>query len=303
MQALAAVTGAFGFTGAAITRQLISSGQQVRTLTGHPDRANPFGKQIEVARLAFDDPGELTLSLEGCDVLFNTYWVRFTYGAASFDQAVANTKTLLRAAERAGVRRIVHLSITNPSLDSPFPYFSGKAQVEEAIRESRLSHAILRPAVIFGTGDILINNIAWLLRNLPIFGVPGDGAYQLQPVYVEDVAKLAISVSQEQTNSVKDAVGPEVFRYTDLVRLIAKSVGTSARLLHVAPWTTHVLSRALGVFLRDLLLTREEIDGLMANLLVSSGAPTCPTKFSDWLRENSSQLGETYASELARHYR
>jgi NADH dehydrogenase len=298
-----AVTGAFGFTGAAITRQLLATGRKVRTLTGHPERANLFGEQIEVARLAFDDPEELALSLEGCETLFNTYWVRFTYGSASFDQAVANTKTLLRAAERAGVRRIVHLSITNPSLDSPFPYFSGKAQVEQAIRESRLSYAILRPAVIFGPGDILINNIAWLLRNLPIFGVPGDGAYQLQPVFVEDVARLAICASLGQSNSVKDAVGPEVFPYTDLVRLIAESIGTSARILRVAPWTTHVLSRALGVFLRDLVLTREEIDGLMANLLVSSGSPTCPTKFSEWLRNNSRQLGQTYASELARHYR
>jgi NADH dehydrogenase len=303
MQALSAVTGAFGFTGAAITRQLLASGRQVRTLTGHPERANPFGDQIEVARLAFDDPDELTRSLEGCETLFNTYWVRFTYGSTSFDQAVANTKTLIRAAESAGVRRIVHLSITNPSLDSPFPYFSGKAQVEQAIRESRLSSAILRPAVIFGTGDILINNIAWLLRNLPIFGVPGDGSYQLQPVYVEDVARLAICAGLGQSNSVKDAVGPQVFPYTDLVRLIAESIGTSARILRVAPWTTHVLSRALGVFLRDLVLTREEIDGLMANLLVSSGSATCPTKFSEWLRDNSRQLGQTYASELARHYR
>jgi uncharacterized protein YbjT (DUF2867 family) len=303
MQGLSAVTGAFGFTGAAITRQLLSSGQHVRTLTGHLDRANPFGNQIEIARLAFDNPEELTRSLEGCETLFNTYWVRFTYGSASFDQAVANTKTLIRVAERAGVRRIVHLSITNPSLDSPFPYFRGKAQVEQVIRESRLSYAILRPAVIFGMGDILINNIAWLLRNLPIFGVPGDGAYRLQPVYVEDLARLAICASQGQTNSVRDAVGPEVFCYTDLVRLIAESIGTRARILHVAPWTTHVLSRALGVFLRDLLLTREEIDGLMANLLMSSGAPTGPTRFSDWLQDNSRQLGQTYASELARHYR
>jgi uncharacterized protein YbjT (DUF2867 family) len=303
MSSFNVVTGAFGFTGNAITRLLLANGSRVRTLTNHPDRANSFGLQLEIAPLAFDNPDSLRRSLEGADTLFNTYWVRFNHGRETFDGAVRNIATLVRAAEQAGVRRIVHISITNPSIESPFPYFRGKAQAEQIIRESRLSHVILRPTVIFGPDCILINNIAWGLRRLPVFAVPGDGSYRLQPVFLDDLAKLAVCAAQQSENLVLDAVGPEIFGYEEFVRLIAAKIRRRARILHVSPAIALWMSRALDLFTRDILLTREEIGGLMANLLVSSALPTCEARFSTWLAANADHLGQTYASELARHFR
>src|SRR5579863_8916269 len=154
------VTGAFGFTGQYIARRLLDSGRRVRTITGHPQRLHGLGNRVEVAPLDFRDRSGLVESLRGASVLYNTYWVRFTHGGATFDQAVANSRLLIEAAKEAGVGRMVHLSIANPSLDSHLPYYSGKAQVEKAIVDSGLSYAILRPTVIFGAGDILIYNIA-----------------------------------------------------------------------------------------------------------------------------------------------
>ena len=121
-------------------------------------------------------------------MLYNTYWVRFNYGSFSHAAAVENTLALFAAARQAGVGRVVHLSIANPSEDSPLEYFRCKARLERALRESGLSYAILRPTVLFGGQDILINNIAWMLRRLPVLGVFGDGRYRLQPIYVDDLA-------------------------------------------------------------------------------------------------------------------
>jgi NADH dehydrogenase len=303
MSDLNIVTGAFGYTGQAITRHLLASGSRVRTLTNHPNRENPFGPQLEIAPLAFDNSESLRRSLEGADTLFNTYWVRFNHGNESFDRAVRNIAALVRAAEQAGVRRLVHISITNPSLASPFPYFRGKAQAEQIIRESRLSYAILRPTVIFGPGGILINNIAWGIRGLPVFAIPGDGSYRLQPVFLDDLAKLAVCAAQKKNNIVLDAVGPESFSYEELVRLIAAKIGRRARILHVSPMLALGMSRALDLFTRDILLTREEIGGLMANLLVSSAAPAGETRFTDWLTANAGFIGQSYSSELTRHFR
>ncbi|MFQ5595180.1 MAG: SDR family oxidoreductase [Anaerolineae bacterium] len=297
------VTGAFSYTGKYITRRLLSMGKRIKTLTGHPNRPSPFGEQVSVAPFNFDKPAELAKSLVGVSTLYNTYWVRFGYEQTTFYHAVRNTLTLFRAAQEASVRRIVHISITNPDENSPLPYFKGKAVLETALQESGLSFAIIRPTVLFGGDGILINNIAWFLRKFPLFAVPGSGEYRLQPVHVEDLAHLAVEAGYQNANIVMDAVGPETYTYADLVRLIAQTLGSRARIIHAPAAVTLRLAKILGFILRDVVLTREEIDGLMAGLLVSDDPPTGETRFSVWLKQNADTLGRRYASEVDRHYR
>ena len=297
------MTGAFGFTGKYLTRRLLSMGKRVTTLTGHPDRQNPFGDQINVAPLDFGSFNDLVKSLRGATDLYNTYWVRFSYGKVTFDQAIQNTKTLINAAKEAGVGRIVHISITNASTESPLPYFRGKGIVEKAIMDSGLSYAIIRPTVIFGAGDILINNIAWFLRRFPVFPVFGSGQYRVQPVYVKDVAAIAVREAARDADTIMDAVGPETFTFEQLVRLIAERVHSRARMIHMRPGLALLFSRLVGYVRKDVILTRDEVEGLMSNLLVSPGPATAETRLSHWLDRNAGSVGTKYASELDRHYR
>jgi NADH dehydrogenase len=297
-----AVTGAFGYTGKYIARRLVNMGKAVITLTGNTDRANEFGSLVKAFPFRFDDSEAMAVSLTGADTLYNTYWVRFDRRDETHDRAVRNTIALIRAAKIAGVRRIVHISITNPTLDSILPYFRGKALLEDEIRLSEISYAIIRPTVIFGVEDILINNIAFLLRNLPAFIIPGDGGYRLQPVYVEDVARIAVDAGQQSENVTVDAVGPEVFQFEQLVRLVAKTVESGTFLLNGPPGLALLAAKVLGLALADVTLTSDELKGLMANLLVSDSVPTGQTRFSNWISENAGTLGRRYASEIARHY-
>jgi NADH dehydrogenase len=244
----------------------------------------------------------MAAAISGAHTLYNTYWVRFDRRDETHDRAVRNTIALIQAAKIAGVQRIVHISITNPSLDSDLPYFRGKALLEEEIRQSQLSYAIVRPTVIFGAEDILINNIAFLLRKLPAFIVPGDGRFSLQPNFVEDVAQIAVEAGRRHENMTIDAVGPETYQFEQLVRLIAKTLGSRARLLNGPPWLALLASRVMGLALADVMLTRDELKGLMANLLVSNSVPTGPTLFSNWILANVTTLGKRYASEIGRHY-
>jgi NADH dehydrogenase len=296
------VTGAFSYTGKYITRQLLSMGKRVRTLTGRSGHEKFFGSQVTTSPFNFDNLSLLTESLRGAATLYNTYWVRFPHGQVTFDKAIENTKTLIKAAEAAGVRRIVHISITNPSQESPFPYFRGKALVEKAIIHSKLSYAIIRPTVIFGMEGILINNIAWLLRKFPIFAIPGSGGYQIQPVYVEDMAKVAVSAGHNDDNLVIDAIGPEVFTFDELVRLITEKIHSRAKVIHVSPMLALFLARLIGYAVRDVVITKNEIQGLMSNLLVSKSPPTGQTCLSDWLEQNADRIGVSYISDLQRHY-
>jgi NADH dehydrogenase len=297
------ITGAFSYTGKYATRLLLDGGYQVRTLTFHPNRENPFGARVQIFPYNFGRPDELQQTLRGASTLINTYWVRFPHGESTFEAAVKNTRTLIKTAKDAGVQRIVHVSIANPSIDSPLGYYRGKAQVEEAVMESGLSYAILRPTVIFGVEDILINNIAWFLRRFPVFGIPGDGLYRIQPIYVEDMARLTIDAVEQQQNFVLDAVGPETYTFEELVRVISEEVGRPVPLIHLLTPLAFLSTLITGWSVGDVVLTWEEYRGLMSNLLVSEQPPSGQTRLSQWLADNRDRIGMCYASEVARHYR
>jgi uncharacterized protein YbjT (DUF2867 family) len=297
------VTGAFGFTGRYLAQRLLDRGLRVRTLTGHPGRPSPFGDRVEARPFRFDDVAALAEDLRGAAVLYNTYWVRFPRGRVSFDAAVRNSRGLFDAARRAGVPRVVHVSITNPSIASPYPYFRGKAEVERALQETGVSYAILRPTAMFGHEDILFNNIAWLLRKLPAFTIFGDGRYRIQPVAVDDVAALAADAAMKTADLILDAVGPETYTYNDLAALIRRHVKSRARVVHVPPALGLLGAGAIGRAVGDVVVTYDEVHGLMDGLLVSDQPPTCPTRFSDYVAQHAGEIGRTYESEVKRHYR
>ncbi|PYC65346.1 epimerase [Streptomyces tateyamensis] len=295
------VTGAFGYSGAAIASALIAEGREVRTLTGHPGRA-PAGSQITVHPLAFDDFPALVTAMAGATTLYNTYWIRFAHGGRDHGQAVSHSRVLFRAAREAGIRRIVHLSITNPSLDLPFPYFRGKAQVEQDLAATGVPHAILRPAILFGGNDVLVNNIAWLLRRSPLFAVGDRGDYRIRGIHVDDLARLCVAHGRGRETTVVDAVGPERPTFRELVEAVRGAVGSRSRIVRVPGAAVPVLTRALGLAVRDVLLTRDEYRAMAAGLADSDAPTTGPTAISTWLADHGSVLGRRYAHELGRHF-
>jgi uncharacterized protein YbjT (DUF2867 family) len=296
-----AVTGAFSYSGKYITRRLLERGEEVITLTGHPNRPDPFGGRVKAYPLDFEE-ASMAGSLQGVDVLVNTYWVRFDKDQNTQPRAVENTRKLVKAACAAGVKRIVHISITNPSAESPLPYFWGKAANEKAVIDSGLSYAILRPTVLVGDEDILINNIGYLLRRFPLFLLPGDGSYRLQPVHVDDVAALAVEAVYSPDDYIVDAVGPDIFTFREMVQLIGEKIGTRRTLLPIPPGLALLAAQVISLFVKDTVLTPEEVDGLMADLLVSKDPPLGRTRLADWLETNKDKVGKKYASEIRRHY-
>ena len=298
------VTGAFSYSGSRIAELLIDSGREVGTLTHHPDREHPLRARVQALPYRFEDPVALARSLEGITTLYNTYWVRFERGRTTFANAVANSRALFEAARRAGVARIVHVSIANPSIDSPLPYYRGKALVEQALAESGVPYVIVRPTFLFGGGrDILANNIAWILRRMPLFVVPGDGRYLVQPIHVDDLARICLQVSHGRSGVITDAAGPDTMSFDELVRAIREAVGRRTPILHAPPAAMAVLARALGLVVRDIVLTADEIRGLTAGLLISHQPALGHISFVEWLKEEGPALGRAYANELGRHFR
>jgi uncharacterized protein YbjT (DUF2867 family) len=295
------VTGAFSYSGGAIARLLMSSGRRVRTMTGHPERA-PEGSPIEAHPLDFADHRGMVSSLAGATTLYNTYWVRFAHADTDHDHAVSNSSKLFDAAVDAGIQRIVHVSITHPSVDAPFPYFRGKALVEEALARTGIPHAIVRPAILFGGDDVLLNNVAWLLRHLPVFAVGGTGSYRVRGIHVDDLARLCVDKGGERDDSVTDAVGPERPTFLEMVSSIRTAVGSRSPILPLPGPLLPLVSKVLGVFLHDVLLTSDEYRAMAAGLADSEGPATGTTALSTWLADHGDQLGLDYANDLHRHF-
>jgi NADH dehydrogenase len=295
-----AVTGAFGYSGRYIAQRLLDAGHSVITLTNSLRRENPFGDRVAAFPFNFDNRVALAESLAGVDALINTYWVRFDHALFTHDEAVANTKTLFAAAKRAGVRRIVHISITNPDLHSALPYFRGKAELELALQSLGVSHCILRPTVLFGREDILINNLAWGLRHLPVFAVFGDGEYRLQPIHVDDLAAACVDQAAGSENQIINAIGPETFTYRGLVETVRATLSLIRPILSLPPEIAYLGCRALGIFTRDVVITRQEIEGLMEDRLYVDAPPLGATSLTHWIKANRQTLGLHYTSELNR---
>jgi len=295
-----AVTGAFGYSGKYITLRLLAQGCTVHTLTNSPQRYNSFGEQVVVHPFHFNDPARLAATLQGVSVLYNTYWVRFNHRQFTHAEAVRNTRILFEAARLAGVERVVHVSITNPRRDLGLEYFSGKAELEQALVDSGMSYAILRPAVLFGKEDILINNIAWALRRFPVFGLFGDGSYGIQPIYVDDLAGLAVEQGRERNNLILNAIGPESFSYRELVTTIGRIIGKPRRLISLPPRLGYLVARGIGWAVGDVFLTWDEIQGLMAGTLAVDTPPSGATRLTEWAGQHAATLGMHYTSELAR---
>ena len=295
-----AVTGAFGYSGKYITHRLLDKGHRVITLTNSGNRMNPFGDKVQAFPFNFDQPDKLVENLKGVSVLYITYWVRFNHKTFTHSDAVKNTTTLFESAVKAGVERIIYVSITNPSVNSHLEYFSGKGKLEEVLKNIGVSYSILRPAVLFGKEDILINNIAWALRYFPVFAVFGEGQYRLQPVFVDDLAQIAVEQGNSRENTVINCTGPETFTYRGLVVTIGRIIGKQRRVISVPPWFGYWISRFIGSIVNDKFITREEIDGLMADLLYVDTPPAGTTKLTDWVRDHTDTLGRKYSNEQAR---
>jgi NADH dehydrogenase len=296
------VTGAFGYTGSRIAERLIDAGREVVTMTRRAPGTHPL--ETRVGRIPYEFHEEkLAENLAGVDTVYVTLWMRFPRGSSTWAEMVDNVARLARASASAGVRRLLYVSVSNAAHDSTTPYFRAKAAAEDAVRASGVSYAIVRPTLLYGPTDILINNMAWTLRRLPVFGIPGDGRYRVQPVLVDDVADLCISLAHTVETTEVFACGPETLEFRDIVRVVREAVRSRALVIHLPPPLVLVATRFIGVLVRDVVLTRDEIRELTESLLVSPEPPTTPTKFSDWIAANAATIGRRYSSELERNFR
>jgi uncharacterized protein YbjT (DUF2867 family) len=120
---------------------------------------------------------------------------------------------------------------------------------------------------------------------------------------VEDVADISVQSGLAETDEVIDAVGPETFTFEELIRLIARTIGSRVLFVHVPPAAALAAAGAIGRIVGDVVVTTDELRGMMAELVTTEGPATGTRSLTDWLRYNADVVGKRYASEVSRHYR
>ena len=299
---IVSLTGAFSYTGRYIAKKLASEAIPFRAITNHARPELFPDLNIPVSLLQFTNSELMVEAMEGSDVFINTYWIRYPYRSLTHEKAVENIQFLIDCAKKAKVKQLIHISVTHPSEDSSLSYFRGKALAEKAVRESGLDYFILRPSLVFGLEDILINNIAWLLRTFPFFALPSPMNYSAQPVYACDVANAVFDVLLSEKSGTRDVVGEEVYLMDELVRLISVAISHPKRILLMPKPLTLLFVRFLGLLLHDRVLTIDELQGLMENRLISQEAPLGKTSFRSWILQEGSKLGKRYTNDFSRFY-
>lgn len=296
---LAVITGAFSYIGAAAARSLLQRGFRIHTLTNR--RPPPHSDRITSAPLRFD-AAYLAQQLRGADVFVNTYWVRLPFQGQTFASAADSCKTLISAASAAAVPRFVHVSVSNASLSSTLGYYREKAVVDEAVRCSGLSYAIVRPTLVVGPNDVLTANIAWFLRQFPVFPVPEGGSYRLQPVTLDDTGRIIADAALAREDQDIDAAGPVTWTFREYVQLLSRACRANAWIVGTPSWMALGALRMIEPLLGDVILTREELIGLQQELLVSHAPPLGAESVESWLMEHGPHIGKTYVNDVRRHF-
>jgi uncharacterized protein YbjT (DUF2867 family) len=267
------VFGGTGFVGRRVARHLSDLTATVRVASRHPARAE--GGDVEQIVADAHDERSVEAAVAGADGVVNAISLYAEHKGDTFHAVhVEAAARIAMIAQRAGVKRLVHLSGIGADAASASPYIRSRGEGEAAVQAAFPGAVVIRPAVMFAPDDAFLTTILGLLRTLPAYPLFGDGRTRLQPVYVDDVAAaIAQALRQPQRPSpIYELAGPRVYSYEELLRTIARAAGLRPVLVRI-PFAFWDAAAGLAEFLPRPPLTRNQVELMQIDTTASDGRP------------------------------
>jgi len=273
------VFGGTGFLGHRIVRHLRLSGFCVRVGSRHPDRGHallgPDDAQLRSVKVDIRDQPSVADALIDAYGAVNAVSLYLEQGRETFHSIhVESAQRVAAQAQRAGVKKFIHVSGIGADLRSQSLYIRKRGEGELAVREAFAEAILIRPAVMFGPDDAFLTTILTLLNRLPFFPMFGNGQMRLQPVYVEDVAQAIAKILQRQQAGpdMFECGGPRVYSYEELLRAVASAAGIKITLFPVpfAAWGAVAL---ISEMLPSPPITRNQVELMQIDSVPRAGTP------------------------------
>ncbi|HXR24984.1 MAG TPA: NAD(P)H-binding protein [Candidatus Binataceae bacterium] len=270
-----AIAGGSGFIGRAIVRRLAAiPGLTVRVLTRDPVKARvrlaAEGK-VDFVSADVNDPARLATVIAGADTIINAvqfdgYPIEKPSRGLTFNRVdYGGTVSLIAATKAAGVPNFIYISGAAADERSPNPAFRAKGRAERALRDAGLAFTILRPSLVYGPEDRVVNGLAKAIRMMPVMVVPGSGQQKLRPLLVDDLAAcVALAIGGRGRNGIYEVGGPDPMTFDELVRLVMEITGHKRPIIHV-PENLLLVAGAVAEKLPGALFSRDAVAFLVAD--------------------------------------
>jgi NADH dehydrogenase len=271
-----AMTGATGYAGTEVLAKLLRRDHQVRALVRRPERAGPLrDRGVELVAGALDSPEALRALVDGTDAVVHLVGIIVESGQQTFESIhVRGTEALLGAAEEAGVPLFVHMSALGARDDAAATrYHQTKWRAEEVVRRSALAHVIFRPSIIAGPGNAAIATMLGMLRFSPVVPVIGNGRYEMQPVWVGDVAEaFARALERPDLRGTFELGGAERLTYHQMLDHLEAALGVRRKRVSVPVGIARFAALA-GAALPNLApITSEQLQMLLEGSVTPDNA-------------------------------
>ncbi len=257
------LTGASGYVGNYILRDLVKAGYEVNCLIrkGSEKKLRMKGKKIKIFYGDITDSAAVAKAMKGCKAVINLVAIRREHRKQTFENVIfGGTKNCVDAAKKHGIKRFIQMSVLGAKRNAETKFWQAKWEAEEYVRKSDLTYTIFRPSFIFSKEDISINEFARLIKKFPVFPIFGDGEYKSQPVYVEDVsAAFAKAIKlRDVENGIFEVGGPKKYTFNELIATLETLVNKKVVKLNVLLWIAYPIV-SLIQFLPNAPITMGEL--------------------------------------------
>lgn len=253
------VTGAFGFVGSHLVKNLLEQNHTVRVLAHSQRDISMWHKPVEICNGSVENIESLHSICQDIDILYHLVGIIAETKTKTFSKTVVvGTQNIITAAKKQKVKKIIYLSALGTGCDAKSKYHQTKFSAEQAVLESEIPYLIFRPSVLYGQGDGFMSMLVRMIRYSPFLPVIGSGRYKMQPLYIDDLITMMTDIKAVE-NEIIEVGGPESLEYLEILHILKKQLSKKRLNFFIPTMLMKNIASVLGKIMNPAPVTKDQI--------------------------------------------